>query len=229
MKVCKFGGSSLSTSKNMERALAIVKADRDRQIIVVSAPGKVDSDDIKVTDLLINVANKYNCFEYDYIVSRGEYIMAKLFSKISGYNFVDAKDYIIINQNGKVNEMLTKQRLKKLPKPCVIGGFYGSDIYGNIRTFARGGSDYTGAVIAALLNAEVYENYTDTNGVFTCDPNQDANCKHIEQIGYDQMYDMAKSGARVIYAECLPLLKKYKVQLIVRNTFNPNGGYTVIK
>jgi len=97
-----------------------------------------------------------------------------------------------------------------------------------VKTFARGGSDYSGAIASTAMRADMYEIYTDTYGVMTADPNKDPNAKTIPTLDYDTMYEMAQNGAQVVFADCCPLLKKYNIPFRVDNTFDPNKSYTTI-
>ena len=108
----------------------------------------------------------------DELVSRGEYFSAKLMADFLGYQFVDAVDWIKFKFDGTVDQETSYAALKKVVKGkgIVIPGFYGLMPDGNIRTFTRGGSDITGALAAAALDADVYENWTDVSGILMADP-----------------------------------------------------------
>lgn len=177
-------------------------------------------------------AVRNNPNEYAFVVSRGEYLTAKMFALYMDFNFIDAEDIIVINPDGTVNERATKHnikihKLKSMP-PFVIGGFYGRDINGSIALFSRGGSDYTGAVIAVLLKCKIYENWTDVNGLFTADPKKDPNARHIPRIDFDTLDYMTRRDAKVIHENVASILKKYKVPLKIDNTFNPNKLWTEV-
>ncbi|MCL2756119.1 MAG: hypothetical protein FWE45_03675 [Firmicutes bacterium] len=167
----------------------------------------------------------------DFIISRGEYFMALIFARILDFKFIDAAKYIVINTKGKVDERATKQRLETLRSTLattgiVMGGFYGTSVNGGIKTFDRGGSDYTGAVIASLLGAFLYENFTDTHGVQTADPSIVDDTMGISRLDYSTLYKLASSGASIIYPDCLPLLKKYDVPLLIDNTKEHGKQFT---
>lgn len=172
-----------------------------------------------------------NLQDYNFVVSRGEYLAAKLFALYLDYNFVDAKDILEINADTKVNLTATRQHIKayKLKKqlPCVIGGFYGQRA-GAVALFSRGGSDYTGAVLAALMPATLYKNYTDTNGIQTADPNLVYDTRTIPCLDFDSLDILTHNGAGIIHENVANLLKTYRVPLRVDNTFNPNQNYTEV-
>jgi len=169
----------------------------------------------------------------DFVVSRGEYFMALIFSKLIGFKFIDAAKYIVINQKGRVDEVETKRRLATLKNAIqtqgvVMGGFYGTSLRGGVKTFDRGGSDYTGAVVASLLGASVYENFTDTYGVQSADPTIVGDTTTISRLDYGTLHKMSMAGASVIYPDCLPLLKRYAVPLVIDNTANVGKKFTMV-
>ena len=176
-------------------------------------------------DIVVNQNN------YDFVISRGEYLMAVLFSGVLGFKFVDAANYIVINKNGKYHEKATSakfQRCVAKSDKIVMGGFYGSSVDGGVKCFTRGGSDYSGAICAVCLRADVYENFTDTYGVQTANPSLIKNTKSIHELDFGAMRRLSVAGASVIYPDCLPLLKRHAVPLKVHNTFDYLGGYTRI-
>ncbi|MBQ7884669.1 MAG: hypothetical protein IJ318_01055 [Clostridia bacterium] len=166
----------------------------------------------------------------EYIVSRGEFLSAKLFAKFLNAEFLDAKDYIIFNsKNGNVNLLLSSRRLKTLNKNkvYVIGGFYGATLKGEIKTFSRGGSDITGAVIAKALNCEIYENYTDVNGVYNKNPRLFSHAQNLPILSYKTAYKMADAGNEVVHKSALGMLENSQTMLVVKNTMG-NGYGTVV-
>ena len=242
----------------IKKARDIVTSDVSRSFVVVSAPGKCAEFPYKVTDLLIEyyagqdskldiVLQRFeelsgglieaeiertreeiliNRKNYDFVVSRGEYLMAILFAKMLDYKFIDAAKLIVIKNNGKYQEMKIKyiSRMEKY----VMGGFYGSDVNGHIKAFPRGGSDYTGAIVAVSLRANMYEIFTDTYGVQTANPAIVRKTKTIPELDFGTMYKLSIAGASVIYPECLPLLKRFGVPLRVDNTFEHGKSSTII-
>ena len=178
-KVVKFGGTSMADAAAIEKVAKIVTSDPERNYVVVSAPGKRSSGDTKVTDMLYacyhdEVEKKMTAaYSVDYCASRGEYLSAIVLAKKLGYEFVDASEIVVFDDNGafkpeETNERATK-RLSRTPK-AVIPGFYGADASGSIHTFSRGGSDITGSIIARAVDAAVYENWTDVDGFMSADP-----------------------------------------------------------
>ncbi len=263
MIVCKFGGTSVACLDTAKKIKEIVNANENRKIIVVSALGKSENCDYKITDKLFelyfaiinneeyltiineiigrykelsNALNVNLDWEYlryrfinkikngniskAYIVSRGEYFSAILFAKYLNIEFLDASKYIIFNKNGKIDKKNTKNRLKKLNlnRKCVIGGYYGAKIDGEVCLFDRGGSDITGAIICKMLNFEVYENYTDVCGVFDKNPNVFSSFKHLPLISYRTAISMANGGNEVVHGKALIELKGSDSLLSVKST-----------
>jgi aspartate kinase len=167
---------------------------------------------------------------YAFVVSRGEYLTARMFALYLEFNFVDAVDIIVINPDGTADLRATKRNIKKykLKKriPFVLGGFYGRDINGNVALFSRGGSDYSGAVMAVLLKCKIYENWTDTNGLQTADPRFIYGTKTIPCVNFDTLHILTHNGATIIHENVAKLLKTYRLPMRVDNTFNPYKNWT---
>lgn len=169
--------------------------------------------------------------DYNFIVSRGEYLSAKLFALYLGYNFVDAEDILIINADATIDLEATKKQIKlhqlKHQVPFVMGGFYGQRD-GRTALFTRGGSDYTGAILAVLLHASIYKNYTDTYGIQTANPKLVANTQTIPCLDFDSLDILTHNGAGVIHENVAQLLGTYRVPLRVDNTFDPDKNFTEV-
>lgn len=270
--VCKFGGTSLSSSENILKVAEIIRQNNNR-FVVVSAPGKRDKNDEKITDLLIECFNNSmqkkeglssfkkikKRFEeirkdleikielgedfdllkkellqhknYDWVISRGEFIFAKLFAKFIKYEFLDAKDFIVLNHKKQVDIKQSQKRFQKFlasEKNFVIPGFYGANKKGEVVTFSRGGSDISGAIVAHLANAELYENYTDVDGFFSASPEIVQKAKIRKTLTYDELRLLSFFGAKVLHPDCVQFLKKHNIILNLKNTFNPNCEGTKI-
>jgi len=171
-----------------------------------------------------------NRCQYDFVISRGEYLMAVLFAKVLNWVFLDAANYVAIKKNGLVDEEVTRKNFLKIQKTkCyVMGGFYGRGVDGGVKTFARGGSDYTGAVAAVCLNAAMYENFTDTYGVQTANPAVVKNTQTVSEIDYATLHRLSRAGASVIYPNCLPLLRRHAMPLKVDCTFDAGKKGTLV-
>ena len=178
-----------------------------------------------------------NKCDYDFVVSRGEYLMAVLFAKLLGWQFLDAAHYIVIKDNGLVDLEATKMNFRSIAQGrYVLGGFYGAHApLGSarktgtcVKVFARGGSDYSGAIAAVCLNASVYENFTDTYGVQSANPTVVKNTETVAEIDYMTLYRLCKGGASVIYPNCIPLLRRAAMPLKVDCTFDPGRKSTFV-
>ena len=138
----------------------------------------------------------------DYLVSRGEYLTAQLMAEYLGYQFIDAKDLIFFDYDGKIDQEKTAQEItkafKRYPK-MVVPGFYGANPAGKEKLLGRGGSDITGAILAKMLQAESYENWTDVSGIMMADPRIIDHPKIIEEISFRELREMAYMGANVLH------------------------------
>ena len=273
MKVLKFGGSSLADSSQFAKVKNIVEYDKSREVVVVSAPGKRDGGDNKITDLLYlvqahirygvaydNVMNvireRYKeiadgcgltidtdalideAFDgvskstsVDYIVSRGEYLSARLMAEYLGYTFVDAADWMFFDYSGKVNTDKTESKLRDLKGiygRIVTPGFYGVYPNGEIHTFSRGGSDITGAIASACLDADVYENWTDVSGILMVDPRIVKEPKTIARVTYDELRELSYMGASVLHEDTVFPVRIKDIPVNIRNTNAPDDPGTII-
>lgn len=167
----------------------------------------------------------------DFLVSRGEYLTAKLMADYLGYSFIDAKDIIHFQYDGKVNMKKTKEAIvtaiDKCPK-AVIPGFYGSLPNGDIKLFSRGGSDITGSIVANCVDAELYENWTDVSGILMADPNIIKNPKQIEILTYNELRELSYMGADVLHTDAVYPVKIANIPINIRNTNCPENNGTLI-
>lgn len=162
----------------------------------------------------------------DYVASRGEYLSAFVTAAVLDRPFVDAAEIIRFDENGKFDEKTTEKLcVEKLDTKAgaVCPGFYGSSSSGTIKTFTRGGSDVTGAIIAGALNAEVYENFTDVDGFMTGDPRVIDNPRVIDVITYRELRELSYMGADVLHSESIFPVRKRNIPIRIRNTFSPNS------
>ncbi|MFR7872096.1 homoserine O-succinyltransferase [Peptoniphilus sp. HMSC062D09] len=290
--VSKFGGSSLKDAGQFAKVKKIIFSKEDRDVIVVSAPGRRFKEDTKVTDELISLSDKNSKIEdlekiiksleeelaaqrayrdtqlekiekrfsdiaedlkleefwdeelkfvfdqiknsnnKDFIVSRGEFLNAKLLSKYLDYDFIDAKDIIIFDEEGQVDLKKSREAIRIHigdNQKAVVPGFYGSDNNGDIVTFTRGGSDYTGSLIAYALDSKVYENWTDVNGIMTSDPNKDPNAKTIDKLNFKELKEIIDKGAQVYQGDAIKPVEEKNIMIKILNTNNPRNHGTVIK
>lgn len=166
----------------------------------------------------------------DHLASRGEYWNGLLLAKLLGFEFVDAADVIRFLPDGKLDPVsysLIAGRCRG-SVGYVIPGFYGLDHEGDICCFSRGGSDITGAIVAAGVGAEVYENWTDIDGLCSADPRIVANPAAVRNITYRELRELAYSGATVFHDEAVSPARRLGIPIHILNTFNPQCPGTVI-
>ena len=167
----------------------------------------------------------------DELVSRGEYFSAKLMAAFLGFQFIDSADWVRFNFDATVDQEATYAALKGLyaGTGAVIPGFYGVMPDNHIKTFSRGGSDITGSLAAAALDAEVYENWTDVSGILMADPRIVDNPQAIPEVTYDELRELSYSGAQVLHEDCIFPVREKNIPVNIRNTNAPNDPGTLIQ
>lgn len=167
----------------------------------------------------------------DYVASRGEYLNAILIAAYLGYDFVDAAGLVRFDAKGRLLPEETDQALKKELKKherAVLPGFYGSTPDGNVKTFSRGGSDITGALVARAVGAQVYENWTDVSGFLMADPRIVADAKPISTISYMELRELSYMGASVLHEDAIYPARVANIPINIRNTNRPQDEGTMI-
>jgi aspartate kinase len=287
MKICKFGGSSLSCADQIRRVCDIILDDPTRKIVVVSAPGKRFSSDTKVTDLLIRLANavlqsddytkdlntvveryeiiadhldleknivakirqdledRIACKEIgnskfmDLMKAAGEDNCAKLVAEYflsigKPASYINPKEagMFLTDEYGNAQVLDETYRnlacLKDMEGIGVFPGFFGYTKSGDVATFSRGGSDITGAILAAAMDVAVYENWTDVDAVFAVNPSLVSNPYPIKELTYDEMRELAYAGFSVLHDEALSPAFHKSIPVHIRNTNNPDSPGTLI-
>ncbi len=167
----------------------------------------------------------------DELVSRGEYFSAKLMAAYLGYQFVDSADWVFFNLDGSVDRDRSYQALRSRMRSggIVIPGFYGVMPDGRIRTFTRGGSDITGSLAAAALDAGVYENWTDASGILMADPRIVDDPMPIPQVTYDELRELSYAGAQVLHEGTIFPVRDKGIPVNIRNTNAPEDPGTMIR
>ena len=166
------------------------------------------------------------------LVSRGEYFSAKLMAAYLGFRFVDAADWVKFKLDGTVDQEASYEALRHqvlVGYGAVIPGFYGAMPDGTIHTFSRGGSDITGALAAAALDAEVYENWTDVSGILMADPRIVENPQAIPEVTYDELRELSYSGAQVLHEDSIFPVREKNIPVNIRNTNDPKAPGTIIQ
>ncbi len=287
MKVAKFGGSSVADAKQILKVIEIIKADPDRRIVVVSAPGKRCSKDIKVTDLLIALADaviagrpyeqelagvvgRYaeiqrelgldasivgeiesdlrdriarrssnNAQFMDTIKASGEDNNAKIVAQVfvnQGIpaRYVDPKEAGLLlsddfgNAQVLPESFLNLKSLRETQEIIIFPGFFGYTRQGEVATFPRGGSDITGAILAAAVEADVYENFTDVDSVFALDPRIVPDAPAINLLTFREMRELSYAGFGVFHDEAIVPAVRAKVPICIKNTNRPEAPGTMI-
>ena len=167
----------------------------------------------------------------DYIASRGEYLNAVLVAAFLEYDFVDTANLIKFDEKGRLLTEETDNALaEELAKHerAVLPGFYGSTPDGEIKTFSRGGSDITGALVARAVHADVYENWTDVSGFLMADPRIVENPKQIRAISYKELRELSYMGASVLHEDAIYPARMANVPINIRNTNQPEDPGTFI-
>ena len=167
----------------------------------------------------------------DELVSRGEYFAARLMADYLGFKFVDAADWVKFRFDGTVDQESSYEALRNQVDGIgvVIPGFYGQLPDGKIKTFTRGGSDITGALAAAALDADVYENWTDVSGILMADPRIVDNPQTIPEVTYDELRELSYSGAQVLHEGTIFPVREKNIPLNIRNTNAPEDPGTMIQ
>lgn len=289
MKVIKFGGSSLASGTQVQKAINIIVADPARRIVVVSAPGKRRKGDVKVTDLLLQLAaavqagsdtsalrdeilarysdiaayfsmggsdiiaklrahlealeaQQYPSTEHLYaaFMAQGENMNARLIARVMshlGYRarFVDPKDLgMVVDGAPRAANLLegsyatiAHYRLEE-GETIIVPGFFAYDKDGNYATFARGGSDITGSILARGFDVDLYENFTDVSAIYAVNPEIVDHPRAINTLTYREMRELSYAGFSVFNDEAIIPVIKAGIRVNVKNTNDPDAPGTMI-
>ena len=236
----KFGGTSVGSVekiKNVAKRVASEKEKGNHVVVVLSA---MAGETNKLVSLANEVSETPNEREFDVLVSTGEQVTIALLSMALEEIGCPARSYTASQVKIITDSAHTKARIKQIGsenikkdlnegKVVVVAGFQGVDEHGNVTTLGRGGSDTSAVAIAAALEADVCEIYTDVEGVYTTDPNICEKVRKLKKISYDEMLEMASLGAKVLQTRSVEFAKKYHVPVHVRSTFSDNEGTLVTK
>jgi aspartate kinase len=237
--VQKFGGTSVGNIeriRNVARRVAKSRAEGHDVIVVVSAIGGE-------TDRLLNLGRELSkrpsSREMDVLVSTGEQVSSALLAIALEELGVPARSMLGHQARILTDNVFTKARIQTIDggnlertvkggHVAVVAGFQGADAEGNITTLGRGGSDTSAVAVAAAVDADVCEIYTDVEGVFTADPNICKNARKIPRISYEEMLELASLGAKVLQIRSVELAMKHAVKIHVRSTFTETEGTWVV-
>jgi aspartate kinase len=235
----KYGGSSVADVDKLKKVASMIAAVKKQGIdvvVVVSAMGKTTNQLIEMAKAISPNPPRR---EMDMLLSTGERTSMALLcialqeQEIESISLTGSQAGIITNDrhnDARVIEVRPVRVLDELDrgKVVVIGGFQGVSYKRDITTLGRGGSDTSAVALAAALHAERCEIYSDIDGVYTTDPNIVKAAKHLPEISYQQIQEMAEAGAKVLNAQAVQFAKEAKIALYARDTFNP-GKETIIK
>jgi aspartate kinase len=289
MKVIKFGGSSLASGTQVQKAINIIVADPARRIVVVSAPGKRRKGDIKVTDLLLQLAaavqagsdtsairdeilaryrdiadyfsmggsniiaklrahlealeaRQYPSTEHLYaaFMAQGENMNARLIARVMshlGYRarFVDPKDLGMVVDGAPRSANLLEGSYATIAhyrleegEIIIVPGFFAYDKDGNYATFARGGSDITGSILARGFDVDLYENFTDVSAIYAVNPEIVDHPRAINTLTYREMRELSYAGFSVFNDEAIIPVITAGIRVNVKNTDDPDAPGTMI-
>lgn len=238
--VQKYGGTSVADTRRIQAVAerVVSTAQKGNQVVVVVSAMAGETDTL--TGLAHSISKAPDAREMDLLLSTGERVTSALTAMA-----IQEKGYPSLSLTGRqvgirtdsshtkaLIEHIEAGRLRKSleeNKIPVIAGFQGINQHSDVTTLGRGGSDTTAVAIAAALNAELCEIYTDVEGVYTADPRVVPEARKMERVSYDEMLEMASLGAKVLHARSVQFAKKYNVPLIVRSSFNTNPGTLVTK
>ena len=167
----------------------------------------------------------------DYAASRGEYLNGLILAEAADYEFIDAAEVIFFDASGRIDREATAAAIKPLAGRqggAVIPGFYGQTPDGNVRTFSRGGSDISGAIVAAGVGAAVYENWTDVAGLLMADPRVVESPRKMDTLTYRELRELAYMGANVLHDEAIFPVRQAGIPVNIRNTNDPDNPGTMI-
>lgn len=236
--VQKFGGSSVATPDKIKHVAGRVASTREAGhdvVVVVSAPGDTTDDLIGFArQITTNPADR----EMDMLLSTGEQVSIALLAMAlhtrgqKAVSLTGAQALIRtepVHLRARINDIDRSRVDRELAagRIVIVAGFQGITDDGEITTLGRGGSDTTAVALASVLGAEICQIYTDVEGVFTADPRVVPEARKLAEISYDEMLEMASSGALVLQTRAAELAKQYRVPLEVRSTFVDRGGTVV--
>ncbi len=168
----------------------------------------------------------------DYCASRGEYLSGRIMSAVLGVPFIDPTELIFFKEDGTLDEgsfEIAEKVLKDYPY-AVIPGFYGRGADGKVKTFSRGGSDISGAIVARAVMASLYENWTDVSGFYACDPRIVHAPKSIPELTYQELRELSYMGANVLHSESIFPVRSAGIPIRICNTFRPeDAGTNIVK
>lgn len=216
---------SVSEGMDFAKAFAPVRERFDGIISDLGLRMSLEDEYVKIGADFRDGANR------DYAASRGEYLNGRILAEYLGFAFVDAAKGIFFDHKGNFDAGITNACLgailEKTPQ-AVIPGFYGAMPDGSIKTFSRGGSDFTGSLVAKAAGAELYENWTDVSGFLVADPRIVTDPAGIEEITYSELRELSYMGAGVLHEDAIFPVRSANIPINIKNTNAPKDPGTLI-
>ena len=237
--VLKFGGTSVGDIDKIKKVAGIVISARNEGKSVVAVLSAMGNTTDRLIDLAGEITSNPSRREMDMLLSTGEQVSSALLAMAiqeKGYkcsSLTGGQAGILTDEfysNAKILNIKTERILKELKRDriVVVAGFQGVNINDDITTLGRGGSDTTAVALASALKAKYCEIYTDVEGVYSTDPNVVGEAAKLEALSYDEMLELASSGAKVIHLRAVEFAKKHGVILHIRSSFNNIEGTWVM-
>ena len=238
--VQKFGGTSVADPgkiKNVAERVLRKKNEGNQMVVVLSA---MSGETNRLTDFALEMQDMPDNREMDVLLSSGEQVTVSLFAMAVKSLGDDCISFLGDQVKITTDNSHTKARIESIDtdritdelnggKVVVVAGFQGVDPEGNVTTLGRGGSDTTAVALAAALQADACEIFTDVEGVYTTDPNICPKARKIDRISYDEMLELASLGAKVLDIRSVTFAKQYNVPIHVRSTFTETEGTWVVE
>ena len=233
--VQKFGGTSVGDLDRIQGVADKVKGFRDKGHDIVVVVSAMSGETNRLTDLATNIQKQPTPREMDVLLSTGEQVTIALLSMALEERGCPARSYTGGQVGIITDEAHTKARIKKIDtdrmkqdlaegRVLVVAGFQGCDADGNITTLGRGGSDTTAVALAAALDADECQIYTDVDGVYTTDPRVVDSARRLDKVTFEEMLEMASLGSKVLQIRAVEFAGKYNVNLRVLHTFQEGPG-----
>jgi aspartate kinase len=238
--VQKYGGTSVANIEKIrnvaQRVIRTKEAGNDVVVVLSAMAGETD----KLIGLAHQAAEDPDPREYDALISTGEQVTISLLAIVLNKMGYKARSFLGDQIKIHTDKAHTKARIVKVETEVirrelmkgavvVVAGFQGLDEENNITTLGRGGSDTSAVALAAALNADACDIYTDVDGVYTTDPNICSKARRLKKISYDEMLEMARAGAKVLHPRSVEMAKKYGVPVYVKSSFSDESGTLVTK
>jgi aspartate kinase len=237
--VMKFGGTSVADLERIRGVADRVKAEVEAGNEVVVAISAMSGATNQLADYADKAAGIYDLHEYDVVVSSGEQVSAGLLAIVLQDMGVPARSWLgwqipirtdDTHGSARIEDIDADEILRRLGEGqvAVVAGFQGVDTNGRITTLGRGGTDTSAVALAAALEAERCDIYTDVDGVYTTDPRVVARARKLDRVTYEEMLEMASQGAKVLQTRSVEMAMKHHVRVRVLSSFEDGPGTLIV-